>query len=96
MVNLLSGRLRVARTTVLGVMRPLGQLFNIVALQLLKYVQKTKEEETLTRRVGLSYNLANIHDLVISRCCKKITPNGIAQLVLASQASPLTTNLGKF
>lgn len=92
----MSGSHRVARTTVLGIMRALGQLFNIVALQLLKYVQKTKEEETLTRRVGLSYNLANIHDLVISRCCKRITPNGLAKLVLASQASLLTRNLGTF
>ena len=61
MVNLMSGRLRVARTTVLGVLRSLGQGFGIAVVQLLKYVQKPDDDEALTRRVGVSYNLANPH-----------------------------------
>ena len=78
----MSGRLRVARITVLGVMRSLGQVFSIVVVQLLNLVKKKRQAETLTRSVGLSYNLTNPHDLVISRCCKKITPNGLTKLVL--------------
>ena len=54
MVKWLSGRLRVARTTVVEIMRSLGQIFSIVALQLLKYVQKLNEEEALTGSDGLS------------------------------------------
>ena len=91
----MSERIRVASTTVLGFMRSLGQLFSIVALQLLTCAQKLKEEVALTRSAGFVYNLANPHDLVISRCCNKITPNGLAKFVLASQASPLTRNFGK-
>ena len=81
---------------VLGVLRSLGQGFSIAAVQMPNLVQKTKEEEALTRSIGWSYNLANPHDLVISIFCKKITPNGLAKLILASQALLLTRNLEKF
>ena len=91
----MSGRLRVARTTILGVMRSLGQGFSIVAVQLSNLVQKPNDEEALTRSVRLGYHLANLDDLVICRVKKKIIPNGLAKLVLASQASLLTRNLGK-
>ena len=95
MVTLMSSRLRVERTIVLGVLRSLGQILSIVAVQLLNLVQKLDDEQALTRSVGLSYNLVNPNDLVIGRCCKKISSNGLAKLVLASQASLLTRNLGK-
>ena len=92
----MSRRLRVERTTVLEIMRTLGQGFGIAVVQLLKYVQKLDDDQALTRCVGLSYNLGNPHDLVISRCCKKIKPNGLAKLVLASQSLLLNRNLGTF
>ena len=47
-------RLRVARTTVLESLRSFGQVFSIAAVQLGNMAQKTKEEEALTRSVGLS------------------------------------------
>ena len=50
---MLSGRFRVARTKVLGIMRILGQGFSIVAVQLSNLVQKPNDEEALTRSVGL-------------------------------------------
>ena len=91
----MSGSLRVARTADLVVLRALGQLFSMVAVQLLKYVQKLDEEETLTRSDGLSYNLANLDDLIIGRCCKNIIPNGLAKMVLPSQLSFLSKNFRK-
>ena len=39
--------------------------------------------------------MAKLPYLVICRCCKKIIPNGLAKLVLVSQASDLTRNFGK-
>ena len=51
---MLSRMLRVARTTVLGIMRLLGQRFNIVAVQMPNLVQKSNDEEALTRSDGLS------------------------------------------
>ena len=71
MVNLMSGSLRVGSTAVLGVLRSLGQLFSIVVVQLLKYVQKLDDDEALTRSVRLSYKSANSHDMVKGRCCKR-------------------------
>ena len=76
-------------------MRALGQEFNIVAVQLPNLAQKLNHEVTLTRSVVFGSHLANLHDLVICRCCKKIIPNGLAKLVLVSQASHLTRNFGK-
>ena len=61
----MSGRLRVTRTTVLGVMRSFGQVFSIVVVQLLNLTQKLNEEEALTRSDGLGYNLAKPDDLNI-------------------------------
>ena len=89
------GRLRLARTTVLGSWKGFGQVFNIAGVQLSNMAQKTNEEGALTRSVRLGYHLAILHDLVICRCCKKIIPNGLAKLVLVSQAALLTRNLGK-
>ena len=51
---MMSGRLRVERTTVLVIMRSLGQRFNIVAVPLPNLVQKLGDEQALTRSVGLS------------------------------------------
>ena len=62
---MMSSRLRVARTTVLVIMRSLGQRFNIVAVQLPNQVQKLNHDETLTRSDGLGYNLAKPDDLNI-------------------------------
>ena len=50
----LFGRDRLVRTRVLGIMRALGQEFNIVAVQMPNLVQKPNDEEALTRSVGLS------------------------------------------
>ena len=61
----MSERLRVARTTVLVVLRSLGQLFTIVAVQPPKLTQKLNHGETLTRSDGLGYNLAKPDDLNI-------------------------------
>ena len=61
----MSGRLRVARTMVLGVMRLLGQRFNIVAVQMPNLVQKLNEEEALSRSDELGYNLVKPDDLII-------------------------------
>ena len=47
----MSGRVRVARAMVLGIMRAFGQVFSIVAVQLPNLVQKTNDEEALTRSV---------------------------------------------
>ena len=91
----MSGRLRVERTTVLEIMRTLGQIFSIVVVQLLKYVQKLDEEETLTRSDGLSQNLAKLDDLNIGRCCKNTIPDELAKMVLSSQLSVFPRNLRK-
>ena len=49
----MSGRFRVGRTTVLGIMRAFGQVFSIVAVQLPNLAQKLNEEGALTRSDGL-------------------------------------------
>ena len=54
MANLMSKRLRVARTTVLKSLRSFGQIFSIVAVQLPNLVQKLNEEGALSRSDGLS------------------------------------------
>ena len=49
----MSGGLRVARTTVLEIMRSFGQVFSIIAVQLLNLTQKLNQEEALILGVGL-------------------------------------------
>ena len=53
MVNFMFGRLRLVRTTALGVIRSSWQRFSIVAVQPPNHVQKLNEEGELTRSVGL-------------------------------------------
>ena len=50
----MSGEFRLGKTTVLCILVGFGQVFDIVALQLHKFVQKQEEEGALTRSVELS------------------------------------------
>jgi len=53
----MSQRFRLGRTMSLWILKRFRPVFNIVALQLQKLVQKLDHEAALTRMIGLSCNL---------------------------------------
>ena len=75
----LSGRFRVRRTYILVILRRIGPLFNIVALQLSNLVQNEDHDDALKWRSHLSWTLARQAYLAIWRWCKRFHTNWINQ-----------------
>ena len=74
-----SGRFRVRRTYILVILRRIGPLINIVALQLSNLVQNEDHDDALKWRSHLSWTLERQAYLAIWRCCKRFHTNWINQ-----------------